>query len=114
MDTDGDGYNDNTEVLAGTDLNCAAGENCSGFTELSDTEFFEDVLPNEVTSVPDTSLTDVQEAIESLTASEIRELLITAGADPEVVAEIADEELQALLLEVMEEVQASEDFQLLE
>jgi len=41
-------------------------------------------------------------------------LLITAGADPEVVAEIADEELQALLLEVMEEVQASEDFQLLE
>ena len=112
IDTDGDGYNDNTEVVAGTDVNCAAGEDCSGYTEAADTELFDDILPSETSTQTGNSLSDVQDAIRNLTASEIRELLITAGADPEVVAEIPDEELQSLLLEVMGEIESSEDFQL--
>ncbi len=116
MDTDGDGYNDDTEILAGTDVDCAAGQDCSDADIASTTDLFDDVAPDaaEITPSSGTSLSDIQEAIRELTAEEIRELLVTAGADPEMVAEIPDEDLEALILEVMGDLESSEEFQLLE
>jgi len=112
-DTDGDGYGDATEIAAGTDVNCAAGQDCSGTTEVPETDLFGDIIPDatDVSSGSVTSLTDIQDAIRDLTASEIRDLLVTAGADQEMVDAIPDEDLQTLLLEVMSDLEGSDDFQ---
>lgn len=115
-DTDGDGYNDDTEVASGTDVNCAPGQVCLGVQDDTERTILDDVIadPYEAVENPSTSLAEMQEALNSLSIEEIRDLLITAGADPEMVASIPDDELHTLFLEVMGDLEHSEDFESLE
>lgn len=109
-DTDGDGYDDQTEVLAGTDVQCAAGKSCGQEDQLPDAQPFDDLTGDDSLSADDSveSLQGIQQAVGELTVEEIRELLITAGADAEMVNGVSDEDLQALFTEVYGDLQGGE------
>lgn len=112
MDTDGDGYTDLTEVTNGTNPACA-GENCAQDTTSQPVGLFDDLLPStdQVADIaPSMSIEEIQQAVKSLTIDEIRDLLIQAGADSEELANISDEELQALFTQVMSDLESSGDF----
>jgi hypothetical protein len=111
MDTDGDGYTDQTEVLNNTSPVCAVGADCSQDIGDSSSDLFDDVLPDEQVDTSGTSLEDIQAAMHELTIDEIRSLLVEAGADEEQLAGISDEDLQAMFLEVMSDLEGSDDFQ---
>jgi hypothetical protein len=111
MDTDGDGYTDQTEVLNNTSPVCAVGADCSQGTGDSSSNLFDDVMPDEQADTSGASLEDIQAAMHELTIDEIRSLLIEAGADEEQLAGISDEDLQAMFLEVMSDLEGSNDFQ---
>ncbi|MFH1611606.1 MAG: hypothetical protein ABIA83_03350 [Patescibacteria group bacterium] len=112
MDTDGDGYTDPTEVANKTNPACAVGKDCSGMDTSSLTSgLFDDVLPVEDSSasVSTPSLEEIQQAIHGLTIEEIRSLLVEAGADEQSLAGISDEDLQAMFLDVMSDLEGSQD-----
>ncbi len=110
MDTDGDGYTDPTEISNGTNPACALGSDCEDEYTESLLNLFDDVLPDDSTTENITSLEDIQKAMHELTIEEIRSLLIDAGADEEELAGITDDDLQAMFLEVMSDLEGSEDF----
>jgi hypothetical protein len=106
-DTDGDGNSDYDELQAGTDPTCAVGIECSDEYEVvgidqSQVSAYLDSIASSGEAVD-----DITAILESFDTSDIRQLLIDQGAPEEQLAEISDEDLQALYNSVLGDLQDS-------
>ena len=99
-DSDSDGVNDLAEITSGGNPNCATGAACDTTQpEQNDIEdsFLGDVA-DEYGDVSDPAMSkemQTLEALANLSADQIRQLLIEAGADPAEVQLLSDDELKA-------------------
>ncbi|MFH1225723.1 MAG: hypothetical protein V1684_00345 [bacterium] len=100
-DTDSDGFDDKTEISTGNDPNCPAGANCG----------LPDVNTNASTTgpaMPDTSgLNQILSG--SLTADQIRALMIESGVAKEELDKIDDQTLIALYQQALAEQASSQN-----
>ncbi len=101
-DTDSDGYLDKVEIESGNDPNCPAGENC----------LLQEEPDNIAPSIPLVPLGDFMGEGEGgilnpfqLDPTDLRKLLISEGADPEMLNAVDDEILQQLYEESIREFQ---------
>ena len=93
-DSDSDGFSDYEEVMSGNDPNCPSGVDCYGDTRAASPEAApEPVLPVDI-SVPSGSLED-------LDAAGLRQMLIEAGMDRNILDQIGDEDLMNNFREVL-------------
>ena len=107
-DTDSDGYDDKTEVFAGQDPNCPAGNICSGIvasegagdTGASADSLLEGIPNNTITGdkldIDFSSEQDVVDFFESLTLDQIRSALVESGMSQEELDTVDDETLRSL------------------
>lgn len=116
-DTDSDGLRDDIEITSGQDPNCATGQTCDDFFEdenamrddgTSNT-FLEDVEP----PTPPTTETgldaDAVTKLRELPTAEVRKILIEAGAEPEKINVLTDEEVQELYQELLRSLSSSNE-----
>lgn len=109
-DTDGDGLIDSEEIQAGTDPTCAEGAVCEStfgdpYQLTEGSAGFGDLVELPETEAPQTP-EEAAAAFANVTPAEVRELLLSAGADPEELAGYTDEQLMALYLSVLEDVKS--------
>ena len=116
-DTDSDGVGDMAEIVSGGDPSCAPGDSCD--VEVDDAQaatldntFIEDAAQEYgyVAGVDPAALANevaVADLINSMSAAEIRALLLENGADAAVLDGISDEDLKALMIQVITEMQAT-------
>ena len=113
-DSDSDGFTDASELTSGNDPNCPTGKECggapvevaagTGVTAEPPTFDFgaaQGLLDN---TTPDTSVP--QEEMGTLTASQLREMLLKNGADAAAIAKISDDDLLKMYADVLQELQA--------
>jgi len=110
-DTDGDGYNDYVELQNGTDPTCAVGQECLDVYEVSGIEQDQVSAYLESLSSSGQALEDVTSLLQSYGPDEIRQLLVEAGVPEEQLAEIPDEDLQALFQSVLGDLEGSGELQ---
>lgn len=113
-DTDGDGIDDLVELEAGTDPTCASNADCSSstyvnpFAEAGNGESgFDTLLPEEAVSPDDLSAEELLESVQQLSPAEIRDLLISSGADAAQVNQLSDEQILALYDSVLTDLEDS-------
>jgi len=96
-DSDSDGITDAAEISAGKDPNCPEGEDCYLLQGETGDEMAD--LGEEL------DLTEAEKAalILELPASELRELLLGAGVPAETLNELSDEELKAMVGDILQE-----------
>lgn len=101
-DTDSDGLSDKQEIEQGTDPNCPRGKNCNIPVETatsSQQSVIQPVIQPEITLPENLGAAGINEAIlqnalsGQIDAATLRQLLIAAGADPETLNKISDEDL---------------------
>ena len=122
-DSDSDGFDDKTEVYSGNDPNCPTGKNCgttlvessegTGSTSADVPALLANILSVDPTRFENTSfqsLEDVQGFFSSLSAAEVRSLLISQGIPAQTVEQLSDEQLQDLLQTSVEEASTSGQF----
>lgn len=113
-DSDGDGILDGEELKRGTDPNCPEGQKCflsnEFYVEADDNSLIEE---NESTDILDENIGEINIPTEineeelketlasSITADDLRQLLLTSGADEELLSQISDEDLLASYQEVL-------------
>ena len=114
FDTDGDGFDDLVEVNAGTDPTCADGADCSGSTYVSPyaeagggASGFEDLAPEHGTIEEPEDVEAMIESAKQLSPTEIRDLLISAGADESQVNALSDEDILALYASVLADLEGT-------
>lgn len=96
-DSDSDGVWDSAEIKAGSDPNCAPGEDCRGIRLVTADTKISDIFPQ----FSDSTLT-----LKDKTLSDFKKILLAEGYEEEKLAEISDAELLILLeesLKVQEE-----------
>lgn len=97
-DSDSDGTDDRTEVMAGNDPNCPTGKQCVASSTSS--------TPSPA-STPSTSSfrsdADLLAYLEGLPALEIRAALIQAGVPEETLTGLSDEDVRALFVKTVKE-----------
>ncbi len=112
-DTDSDGFGDQEEIVSKNDPNCAAGQACSISGPDANVVNTEDFIADQVVdAVPvDTTVNIDQGATAQLQsllqgqgdASSLREMLIGAGMDKEILDQLSDEELMVAYKEILEQ-----------
>ena len=107
-DTDGDGYDDASELLSGTDPTCAAGAECTDEYSVSgvDQASLIDYIAGSAANSEELSQ-EISEVIKSFTATDVRQLLLDAGAPEEQLNQLTDEELEAFYLSVITDLEDS-------
>lgn len=123
-DTDGDGYSDADEIASGNNPNCIAGQDCdSGEVEQSENELSDDFVEESFGSIGvetkdqlagyedaealASQIDPVQILLENTTPDEVRTMFTDAGVDPEVFQDMSDEEVMALFILTVEELEES-------
>lgn len=116
LDSDSDGLADNTELAAGDDPSCAIGDAC----EIADAQagselegsFLDETADayrytadGSVANIP--SSYSVQDVVNALSSEELRKMLIDSGADASQLEQFSDDDLRALLVTALSEMQAS-------
>ncbi|PIX62487.1 hypothetical protein CO057_00575 [Candidatus Uhrbacteria bacterium CG_4_9_14_0_2_um_filter_41_50] len=99
QDTDGDGYNDATEIATSSDPTCAAGADCNTADDIAvgtTLDFGISDVDDTSVSNTDTTISQIESAISNLSVTEIRQLLIDSGADETLVSTLTDEEVKTL------------------
>lgn len=121
-DSDGDGTSDQTEIASGGDPNCPIGKTCTGSASVDATADASDTILNGVTApvAPDlgaaqealdtasadgTSINE-QDVINNMTPDQLRDLLISNGADEAQVRSLTDAQLMELYTQVLQQYQA--------
>ncbi|MDI3495995.1 MAG: hypothetical protein PWQ35_16 [Patescibacteria group bacterium] len=112
-DTDSDGILDNVEIERGTDPICPEGQKCflsdefyveadsSSMIENEETEEV-DINMGEINVPTDINEEELKDALAgSISANDLRQLLLSSGADEEFLSQISDEELLASYQEVL-------------
>ena len=115
FDTDGDGIDDLTELESDLDPTCPEDADCSNSTfvnpyaesgSLVDSfQTFSGVDGEEVPEEP--SVDSALETVAQLSPEEVRELLISSGADEEQVNALTDDQIMALYESVLADLEAS-------
>lgn len=126
-DTDSDGLRDDVEITTGSDPNCATGKTCNTTSDASGSfassdSFYSGLDAPEAPETPtelsgteadtDTSA-DVDAAAElaelrSLPTAQIRELLISSGADAEKVNSLTETEVRDLFEELLSSIEVKD------
>lgn len=107
-DTDSDGRPDGAEILEGGDPNCALGKTCTSSELLQNgvtAGFLEAQAPLAADTEPP-SLEETVGALQQLSIGEVRQLLISSGADQEALDALNDEQVMALYLEALGQASA--------
>lgn len=105
-DTDSDGISDYDEIMRGSDPLCPEGKNCLGGGDYySDTNLIPtstEMMPGGSIGLDDEDISNFEQAMfDSISALELRGLLIESGADVEILDQISDEDLLASYQEVL-------------
>jgi hypothetical protein len=122
-DTDGDGVTDGAEITSGQDPNCAKGKTCdsilqdeSAFRNAGVSGTFVDgvtapvqpVAPAELSGANTTDAAASGELdvnaiakLQNLSTAEVRDLLVSSGADPATVAGYSEDQIRALYAEIL-------------
>jgi len=92
-DSDSDGMTDSAEIDAGKDPNCPEGQDC----------YFTQTGTATEDSLEEVDLTEQEKAelILQLPAEQLRELLLEAGVPGETLEQLSDEDLQAMIAEIL-------------
>ncbi len=106
-DTDGDGYDDYSELQAGTDPTCAAGAECADEYEIIGVDQDQVAAYLESISSSGEAVEDITAILGSFTSDDIRQLLVEAGLSEEQLADISDEDLEALYQSVLGDLEES-------
>jgi len=103
-DSDSDGLTDKQEVDRGSDPNCPAGQQCSVIIKTpSETEIIQPDLSITTESVDNEVEAILQSALSgNIDAASLRQLLISSGADQEMLDQISDEDLMQSYQETLE------------
>lgn len=116
-DTDGDRLSDAAEIQTGTDPKCPTGGDCAttlvnpdGVSGNSFDEFVGEAPtpPATLGASPTMSSTDVQSALLSVDAGQVRQLLVQAGASQEQIDALSDEQILSLYQSVLADVQTQQ------
>jgi hypothetical protein len=102
-DTDSDGRPDGAEILEGGDPNCALGKTCAS-SELLQSGVTAGFLETQAPAVTGTDVPSLEEtvgALQQLSVGEVRQLLISSGADQTTLDALSDEQVMALYLEAL-------------
>ena len=119
-DSDSDGTNDATEVASGGDPNCPVGKTCAASTTVDVvTDPSEAILQSvpepvapdlsaaqEQLNAAENGTVDQEEIINNMTPDQLRELLISNGANETQVKNLTDDQLMQLYQEVLAQYQA--------
>lgn len=106
-DTDGDGYDDYAELQSGTDPTCASGAECTDKYEIVGIDQDQVSAYLDSLSSSGQAVDDITAILGSFTSSDIRALLVDAGLTEEQLAEISDEDLEALYQSVLGDLEDS-------
>ncbi len=116
MDSDSDGIDDQTEIASGDNPSCPRGGACENESDviaggsLSGSFLDETADAYGYTADGSVSLPDnytIEDVVAALTPQEIRQMLVDGGADEAQLGQFSDEELRVLLLNALNEMQAS-------
>lgn len=116
LDSDSDGVADNTEIVAGQDPSCATGDACDVETAQAQSDLSGSFLDEtadayrytadgSVANIP--SSYSVQDVVNALSSEELRKMLIDSGADASQLEQFSDDDLRALLVTALNQMQAS-------
>jgi hypothetical protein len=109
-DSDSDGLSDSIEIMGGQDPNCARGGSCESILENKDAVRTEGVGGTfvggaEQPLVPDGVPTEADvTALESLSAEDVRALLLESGVSQAELSKLTDEQIMTLYQQVLKEV----------
>ena len=120
VDSDSDGYNDDTELASGNDPNCPIGKSCTGVASADTSVDSSDAILEGLTEPTSPDLQAAQQALDdsggdvdglinNMTPEELRLLLIQSGADEAQVNALLDDELMQLYTEALTQYQGSSE-----
>jgi hypothetical protein len=103
-DSDSDGQDDAEEIAAGLDPNCPTGQECGYYFASADNntsaQGIADNLPGSNLDFSNVDMNDPESLTNyfaSMTADQVRDILLDAGVAPESLEELTDQEIMALL-----------------
>ncbi len=104
-DSDSDGYDDKAEVYGGQDPNCPEGKDCGSYFASADATGSAVAASDFIGGIPNSGIDengagttfeteeDIMNYFSSLSADEIREVMIASGVPAETLDQVSDEEL---------------------
>jgi hypothetical protein len=119
-DSDSDGSNDKAEVAGGTDPNCAPNQPCAAALaaavkpETLKGSFAEEITDSTGATVAAgaptiPTMATISTALENMSPTQMRELLIQAGGDPATINALSDDEVRSTLMQAISALQAQQE-----
>lgn len=109
FDSDGDGLSDAAEVMAGDDPNCPKGEKCLGTVFAPPGSGGQSFLDNADAVVASSAqnIFAISESVKNLNIEQVRQLLLQAGMEEEVVNGLSDADLFGIYQVVISDLEES-------